>query len=267
MVINLTKSVVSELAEKIRLERTFERELRPVFSLMVRDFGISVRATGTAQDATDYLSRFRGLLQNHYARTQRAFVGTVSDLPVSPPTQSMIDFSLLTWRNLTSEQKATFITYTNQRQMTDAVSLGRRSLFEENIPQTPETLARSSAAILINRFFKQRPRVIAQTETQEAAEATKLIEAQARANKVPFPAVGRVAPSNLPPKEVQKTWLDVGDGKVRATHKAADGQTVAEDELFNVGNSVLRFPGDSGTGAALGEIINCRCSTDYRFAS
>lgn len=62
---------------------------------------------------------------------------------------------------------------------------------------------------------------------------------------------------------VTKTWLTENDDKVRYTHKSIDGQTIAIDGVFIVGNSQMRFPKDSGLGANPSEFVNCRCSLQY----
>ena len=63
---------------------------------------------------------------------------------------------------------------------------------------------------------------------------------------------------------LNKTWLATRDTRTRDTHDEADGQTVAMDELFNVGGSLLDFPGDWSNNADLAEIIQCRCTTIYQ---
>jgi SPP1 gp7 family putative phage head morphogenesis protein len=56
-----------------------------------------------------------------------------------------------------------------------------------------------------------------------------------------------------------KSWLSQRDGRVRATHTAADGQEVRSGESFQVGAASLRFPADP-LGPAK-ETIHCRCTT------
>ena len=41
-----------------------------------------------------------------------------------------------------------------------------------------------------------------------------------------------------------KTWLTVGDNRVRAAHAHAEGQTVPIDQPFQVGGASLMYPGD-----------------------
>lgn len=56
---------------------------------------------------------------------------------------------------------------------------------------------------------------------------------------------------------MRKTWVATYDGRTRASHVAANRQTVPLDEPFRVGGARLMFPGDP-TGPP-GEVVNCRC--------
>lgn len=54
-----------------------------------------------------------------------------------------------------------------------------------------------------------------------------------------------------------KQWLTSGLPNVRATHAAANGQTVRIDERYQVGGDLLDHPGDPS--GSPGEVINCHC--------
>lgn len=58
---------------------------------------------------------------------------------------------------------------------------------------------------------------------------------------------------------LSKFWLSQRDSQVRDTHEIADSTQISLTSLFNVGGSLLAFPGDWTHGAQLKEIINCRC--------
>jgi hypothetical protein len=58
--------------------------------------------------------------------------------------------------------------------------------------------------------------------------------------------------------EVQKEWLCTHDARTRPTHFHADKQKVPLNAKFDVGGSMLDFPGDP-LGAA-DEVIQCRCT-------
>jgi hypothetical protein len=61
--------------------------------------------------------------------------------------------------------------------------------------------------------------------------------------------------------DVTRTWVTVGDGKVREEHAAAEGQTIGVDDAYDVGGESLSYPGDPAGSAAL--TANCRCGEDY----
>lgn len=63
--------------------------------------------------------------------------------------------------------------------------------------------------------------------------------------------------------EYYKEWMSGSDGRVRKSHKKADGQLVKPKETFTVGGDQLRYPGDRRGKAK--EVINCRCVTSEVF--
>ena len=63
--------------------------------------------------------------------------------------------------------------------------------------------------------------------------------------------------------KTKKTWLTENDERVRFTHTLVEGQTVAIDGLFLVGDSLMRFPMDTMYDADPKETVNCRCSCVY----
>lgn len=57
----------------------------------------------------------------------------------------------------------------------------------------------------------------------------------------------------------RKVWITEADDKVRPTHQAVDHIDIPINDLFQVGNSYLLFPGDVSNGAEEEELANCRC--------
>ena len=146
--------------------------------------------------------------------------------------------------------------------MDKALADARRDLAERQESATPIVLA-TVASLLLSRQFRVRTSTIAQTETQESAEATKQIEASVAAGASPFVTAPTLieVPDDIP--DVTKTWVDFGDNRVRQSHVIVNGTTLPEDGIFNVGGSRLRFPADTSLSASTKEIINCRCSSQY----
>ena len=60
-----------------------------------------------------------------------------------------------------------------------------------------------------------------------------------------------------------KTWVTMNDGRVRRTHIPLHEKTIPTDELFQVGDSFMRFPRDAEIGASMKEISKCRCGVKY----
>lgn len=58
-----------------------------------------------------------------------------------------------------------------------------------------------------------------------------------------------------------KTWVNMGDRRVRVTHMAAGGQQVAAAGFFSVGGALMRFPRDPAAPAK--ETARCRCVARY----
>lgn len=56
-----------------------------------------------------------------------------------------------------------------------------------------------------------------------------------------------------------KEWITMRDPFVRDTHMRIDGKIIPIDDLFLVGESLMRFPRDTSLGAHPKEIIRCRC--------
>lgn len=76
------------------------------------------------------------------------------------------------------------------------------------------------------------------------------------------------AKSLFPDVPLLKKWVTAGDERVRHTHISANGQTIPEDEFFNVGGVQLKRPGDMYTSkgdskAVASEVINCRCMAQF----
>lgn len=92
------------------------------------------------------------------------------------------------------------------------------------------------------------------------ARATRI----ARTEVISASNLGSIEGARATGLPLNKTWLATRDTRTRDTHDEADGQTVAMDELFNVGGSLLDFPGDFSNNADVSELISCRCTTIYQ---
>jgi len=112
--------------------------------------------------------------------------------------------------------------------------------------KTKAQIARDITKITNGEVAKMRAIRIARTETTYInSEATKILS-----DAIPF--------------RQEKRWLPRLDGRERESHGAMQGKKpIPKEELFIVGDSRMRYPGDSSNGASAGEVVNCRCAVHY----
>lgn len=58
-----------------------------------------------------------------------------------------------------------------------------------------------------------------------------------------------------------KTWVTMGDMRVRKDHDEVNGETIPIGEYFEVGGSQMLFPHDVENAPE--QTVNCRCSLDF----
>lgn len=289
--------LANEVAEKLRLEAIMKPGIRKIFARVADDFRISVARTGQPQEVSRYRKQFEALLEEQYRRVQKSFSGaillhnnvlTFGSLRAKQNKQEEDESHIkeqiwaifLLWDEQHAPVQADIITRTTGKDMDDAISQARDALREQDKPIDNRSLAATALAIL-KRILKGRIDLIAVTETQTAAETAKAIEVSVVTRTVipgiPLPrdivplleptvvqpgAGPRITPAQT---TLKKSWLTLRDKKVRDTHRAAESQTRAVNEAFNVGNSRMMYPGDTSLGAPIREIAHCRCSAQYLF--
>lgn len=243
-----------QLALKIQLEERFRREVRRMHNRIRNEYRISV-ATGGGIRAARYMSRWSVLLNHHYERVQRAFTGAIKGM-----ADDEMLAALLAWADANSQEVAAVITHTVQTDLDNALIQARQALSDGgNFDYSMRELAAVVSVILRRRFIGRETSIII-TETQRAAESTKLMDAYSSSGLQPMAVVdGRRTPST----GSRKSWVDVGDKDVRTGHHAHEVETVGIDEAFTVNGQQMLYPGDNSQGAAVGNTINCRCGSRY----
>ena len=102
-----------------------------------------------------------------------------------------------------------------------------------------------------NRALKHRADGIARTEAMASMHQASA-EAMAQ----------NIADGKIDAATVTKIWRTAGDGRVRDSHRALSGKSVAWNaEFISPSGARLRYPGDPKAPAA--EIVNCRCWMEY----
>tara|TARA_R110002051_G_scaffold230715_1_gene292713 strand:+ start:1465 stop:2505 length:1041 start_codon:yes stop_codon:yes gene_type:complete len=123
----------------------------------------------------------------------------------------------------------------------------------DETPVPAETIGKATASYS-NRLLKLRGDTIGRVEALSALQSAKH-EAYRQAIES-----GQIAES-----AVRKVWRSAGDFRVRDTHRALNGDSVAFREAFVTPSGArMRFPLDTSLGAGAEETINCRCDAEYR---
>lgn len=60
-----------------------------------------------------------------------------------------------------------------------------------------------------------------------------------------------------------KKWVDIRDRRERKTHREVGGKVIPIDDVFVVGDSLLRYPKDISLAPSAEQICNCRCTLKY----
>ncbi len=256
----------TEFLRKMRLERIMMPSIRSVFSQMVGEYVDKLSAIGSVPQAIDFIDEWRTILRRQYRRVGKEFLNTQRE-------SKFYDIILETKQDLTAEQsailadsytlwarqygieQANFITQTNQRDYVTAFQRANAQAVEQ-FQETGVALSTAAVAALagvqLRRLFNARVGAIANVQTQAPAEEAKRRE-----------AVTIAQVEGVPTETIDKTWLTVGDERVRLAHVLANGQSRTENTAFTVAGENLRYPGDNSLGATIGNTINCRCSALY----
>ena len=105
-----------------------------------------------------------------------------------------------------------------------------------------------------NKLLRIRGEQIARTETIKALNAGRDEGARQLIDS-----------GNVSARNVTGIWHSAGDGKVRDSHSAIDGQTRLIGEAFQTPSGVLLLhPGDTSLGAPAADTINCRCYKEIK---
>jgi hypothetical protein len=253
-----------QLALKLKLERIFNREVRSLFNRIRIQYRIGI-STGNGVRAQKFAAAWNTLLENHYSRTQRAFTGLVKDDTKAQDDERDDELiaALMAWSLNSSQRVTKELTDTTQNNMDTAMTQARKALQDDgNFQYTQRELA-VSAAVILRRKFRGRETAIVSTETQKAAESTKLLGAYSEAGLDPMDAVTR---QRVPIKpKATKAWSDDGGPNVRDGHHTGQVASVFIDEPFIVNGQQLMYPGDTSRGATIENIANCHCSVTYTF--
>lgn len=262
------------LSLKLKLESPFKRELKSYF---YRQYKLVL--------AGELTESIEPILDKHYKRVVKATTGIKlkQEEEDNYNLEEIIGLLLLNRAVI----QAGFINSTTQKKHTEALKLARQTLAESGITNPTEQTLIKTAANIFRSWNKGRVTNIATTETQQLTEdifksKTDLAEqmmqdaissrdqdlANAAAQMAESQTYQEIADDIFNPsaallyagvRALQKTWITMGDNKVRPWHNEANFQTVLRSEPFVVMGERLMYPGDRSLGATSANICSCRC--------
>ena len=105
-----------------------------------------------------------------------------------------------------------------------------------------------------DRYLRFRGNAIARTEALQAVHA---------GNREGFDQL--IDAGKVLPEQIEKTWHDSGDRRVRDSHEVLDGTKIPYNEPFvSPTGSRMMHPGDTSLGADAEDVTFCRCWQETR---
>ena len=191
-----------------------------------------------ADHVSDAVSKVTGIdsyMSDHIREMSKQVVNTTFEKTETPPEPPESPHKISLSDNLVLQQQQQQQRNQNQNQQQSGGSINNNTNADNDIESESE-----SGYWLSYR----RAEDIAKSEANTFLNYTDYVDAKASG-------------------KTKKTWLTMLDDKVRHTHSEVEGQTKDIDELFYVGNSLMKFPHDLSESPDPQEVIGCRCSVQY----
>lgn len=274
--INTTKAKANETAEehidkKIELEDKLILDLVLFFTQLAEDYAVIYSTQGKIMTLTEsYEDELKSLLKKNYRNVSAEFGNQIRkaledniDLDMYEPIperhndlRDKIGMSIGAYLLTRSNFIAPRIANTVQNEMVKQTN-------EYIVNQAARGVAVKQAEVAnavkdkIKEWGENHAKVVSTTEVQTVAEQSKFIENE---------EVNELCQSVDTQVGSRKVWITAGDEKVRTSHLVLDGKSIDADEMFVTGlGSIMRYAGDMENGASLSDVINCRCTTVYKY--
>jgi SPP1 gp7 family putative phage head morphogenesis protein len=227
-------------------ELALEAHIAHALAAIGRHSAKSYRNGGNVTNVADIRHSLARVMRPSLVTTARAFAELVTHHPKAAHNFSHkafddIDSSIRDFMNEHTAEAVVGISDSTREAILNAIRRGE----DENL--SVEEIARLIVDVTSGEIGLARARRIARTETHAAA------------------MYGQQAAAEASPLDFSKVWLATEDARTRPDHAEANGQTVALDEMFQVGDAELLYPGDFN--APPEQIINCRCVALYEPAA
>jgi hypothetical protein len=266
LVVAVTEQATQDFKDKVALEGELQEELDEFNKELLLAFLLLLGTSGNVLNTDTFDDRLQEILLTHYGKVSEEFSHRVSptlpeDLQTTGEEGTSIAVALSLFALIRAGAQSQIILNTATTELLSAVANAEQIALAEQAlgnDMSQQEIA-TTAAATASRALRARTPTIACTETQVIAEVSKATEVAVLAGQTPPTVAGSSITTG-----VTKEWVTVRDNKVRRNgfnHVAADRQKVDVNGVYVVSGQQLRWPGDIGLGASLGNVINCRCSS------
>jgi hypothetical protein len=257
-------------------EASMRRKLNSLVRSLVNDFAILYATTGNIVNTSQYQDELETVLKQTYRRVNSEFSNTylegLEEARAKAKTDSRKDelktiinkrvaaetailASLIQWSQETAPKQSAFVVDTWSNIISKNVDDAMAENILADLPTDNATIAKKTKKPLQNELITHNE-VIAMQEVQTATENAKFTEVDVLNDDLQADPTIDV--------NIEKTWITMGDLKVREAHMRANGQRRNLNDFFLVGGELLMYPKDQSGGASMGNIINCRCKSIYQ---
>lgn len=257
---NRHEMAAEQLAKKLKYEARLEDDVRRVFRRMAKEAGALYAASGALLDAETYRDDFTAILKNGYRRVTDDFGKTLrrqiktAGLTLDQKTAN-VEAALAAFTHTATAASADYITKTNEAYLAQALTTAIAFVMQNGEEPTKDKVGKELEAS-IRRNGYGRGGTIATTETQNAAEGAKFIEATELAKNAAEVDGKPITATTV------RVWTAILDQKTRLWHAVADGQRREMQTPFDVHGERMAYPGDRSHGATTENIVNCRCMSN-----
>lgn len=209
----------------------------------------------SAFERMDHVARFEQILLRHYCRTSMVVTGR------RPPRDPSVNEAALSMRHMASmvnrakDQAQRIVNAIDREMRIELERAGAAPAIPDDGTGHPvaaksegddiEAKAEKVAGVTAGMVGRYRARIPAMANVN-----TNVVAEEARHESI----IDRMLDTG---GQLKQEWNSLMDGRERPTHHEAHGQIRNVDEPFQVGGALLRFPGDTGLGAPLREVVNC----------
>ena len=270
----MANAAQNDLRDKMRFEALFRREMTAYFNKVVNTFILRSRNRLPFDVRNLFDEELAAIFTAHYKRVEKPFSTRIRnvlprEVQSTVEEDRLIAQALNQFNSIRSQIQAKNVNDTTTRNINESLAIAISFNSETDTLEDGKVVQSAKQALvgfeliltagaILKRKLSERVSAIVVTETQVPAEVSKLTETEVLSGVQPSVLGGSARPT-----PVKKTWVTVGDSRVRETHLEADGQEVVSNKAFIVGGSRLMVPGDSSLGAPIRETVNCRCAAVF----